>query len=563
MAVEESSELALSEAEKEKIMGDCYADPVLFCQTFLHDHFYRPVPWVHRGIMSILTGKTKFLLKYGQISKIMRNFVHQYDEENTRQIFHVFVNEVDAEEIESVETDNLPFAELSSQVDIKLDLGTFTLILMPRGASKTTIAGLAIPLYKLLYREDKFTLYVSKADRHSQGQLESVRRELVNNEVIKEIFGDLQPKRSDEERWSKEKFETRTGIAMQARGKGSAIRGVNHNNHRPSTIIVDDPQSREDVKSDVVREDDKKWAFAELTPARSRVVGTRGQLHCLATWLHKDCIAAVWSRDPRWTTVKLEVRDSDGDWIWPDYMGQVEYDAEKASFARAGLLADFYREYHNQEVVDGEQPFPPHFIQYDPNVFTEDMVCVTYADLATSAKRTADFSAIVTVGLSPKGIVGVLDCCLKRGMPEEDKLDEYFRQSVIWKSQIHGFEANAYQATFGQTLRAEMFRRGHYFEVIPVTHKTRKTDRIRGALRPRYAAGFVRHRVPFPELEVQLQDFRYDDSHDHDDGPDAVAAALVLLDPAAAMWAGVDPSEDQYEPIETDKYGKDDYIWAS
>jgi len=556
--------LSLSDAEKEKIMADCYADPALFCKTFLHDHFYREIPWVHRGIMSILTGKTKFLLKYGDLDKIVRNFIHETDEEHTRQIFHVFNGgeEVDVEKVKEIEA--LSSTGEGSRVEIKLDLGTFTLILMPRGASKTTIAGLAVPLYKLLYREDKFTLYVSKADRHSQGQLESVRRELVNNEVIREIFGDLQPKRSDEERWSKEKFETRTGIAMQARGKGSAIRGVNHNNRRPSTIIVDDPQSKDDCKSDIVREDDKRWAFAELTPARSRVVGTRGQIHCLATWLHRDCLAAIWSRDPRWTTVKLEVLDCDGDWIWPDYMDQAEYDAEKASFQRAGLLADFYREYHNQEVVEGEQPFPHSFIQYDPNVREEGMACVTYADLATSAKRTADFTAIVTVGLSPKGIVGVLDCCLQRGMSEEQKLEEYFGQSIRWKSQLHGFESNAYQAVFGETLRAEMFRRGHYFEVTPVQHKIRKIDRIRGALRPRYASGFVRHRVPFPELETQLEDFRYDDSHAHDDGPDAIAAALVLLDPAAAMWAGEDPTKDQYEPFEEDdEFGGSFINWAS
>jgi hypothetical protein len=558
--------VTLPESQIEKIMADCYADPVLFCQTFLHDHFYRPIPWVHRGILSILTGKTRFLLKYGDLDKIVRNFVHQYDEGNTRQIFHVFVDgkEVETDEVKELsESTSLGTGQLGPQIDVKLDLGTFTLILMPRGASKTTIAGLAVPLYKLLYQEDKFTLYVSKADRHSQGQLESVRKELVNNEVIREIFGDLKPKRSEEERWSKEKFETVTGIAMQARGKGSAIRGVNHNNIRPSTIIVDDPQSKDDCKSDIIREDDKKWAFAELTPARARVVGSRGQIHCLATWLHVDCLAAVWSRDPRWTTIKMEVVDADGDWIWPDYMDQEEYDAEKASFQRAGLLGDFYREYHNQEVVEGEQPFPSHFIQYDPNVHEENMVCATYADLATSAKRTADFTAICTVGLSPKGIVGVLDCHVARGMSEEEKVDEYFRQSLQWKSQIHGFESNAYQAVFGETLRGEMFRRGHYFEVEPVPHKTRKVDRILGALRPRYAAGFVRHRVPFPELETQLYDFRRDDSHLHDDGPDAVAAALVLLDPAAGFWAEKDPSEDQFEAIKTDEYGHKDFIWAS
>ena len=555
--------MGLSEQEKEKIMADCYVDPVLFCQTFLHDHFYREIPWVHRGLLSILTRRTQFLLKYHDLDKVIRNFV-QNDEHVTRQIFHVYV---DGKEVEAADLEEYSRKAVYPEgTEIKLDLGSFTEILMPRGSSKTTIAGLAVPLYKLLYEEDKFTLYVSKADRHSQGQLESVRKELVQNTVILEIFGDLKPLRSQEERWSKEKFETTTGIAMQARGKGSAIRGVNHNNHRPSTILVDDPQSKEDCRSDIIREEDKRWAFAELTPARSRVVGSRGGIIVLGTWLHRDCLVAVWSRDPRWTTVRLGIKDLGGDYIWPDYMDAKEEEEEKQSFALAGLLGDFYREYYNIEVIDDELPFKREFIQYEPNIPRGDMVCATFADLASSEKRTADFSAIVTVGLTKDGLIFLLDAWVERvGADEERKIDEYFRQQETWNSELCGFESIAYQAVFGTLLRAEMFRRGRYFEVVPVAHKTNKIQRIRAALRPRYAAGYVRHRMVFPEFETQLLDFRYDDSHRHDDGPDAMAAALVLIDPAAAMYSGTDLSVDEYEAMDDlyDGEPDDEYTWAS
>jgi len=551
--------MSFSEETKHQIREDCYTDPVLFAKTFLFEQFYRPIPWVHRGIFAILTGKANFLVKYGELGKIMKNFVHKYPDGTVRQVFHVYVY---GEEVTSDEVDKLvdtlraekdvPRRELVPGVEIKLDLGDFTLIMMPRGSSKTTIAGLAVPLYKLLYQEDKFTLYVSKADRHSQGQLQSVRKELVDNEIICDIFGDLKPGRSEEEQWSKEKFETKTGVAMQARGKGSAIRGVNHRNNRPSTIIVDDPQDLKDVKSDTMREDDKDWAFSELTPARARVVGTKGKMICLATWLHKQCLAAIWSRDPRWTSVIMGLKDRDGEYIWPDYMDEEGERVEKASYDRAGLLGQFYREYYNLEIIDDELPFKKSYIIYEPNLPDRDkMVCATFADLATGDKRTSDYSAIVTLGLDTNGIVWVLDAWVMRvGVREEVKIDEYFRQSITWKSELHGFESNAYQAVFGTLLRAEMFRRGHYFEVEPVTHKTRKIDRIRGALRPRYSSGFVRHRMPFEEYELQLQDFRLDDSHEHDDGPDAAAAALVLLDPAAAFFAQVDPSLDQFKSLD-------------
>ncbi len=551
--------MSLSSTERDKIMADCYADPVLFCKTFLFEKFYREIPWVHRGLLAVLTGKTKFLLKYPDLHKVMKNFVHETPEGQTRQVFHVFVNDME------VTADDVALLDLSmpsagTEVDIKLDLGTFTLILMPRGSSKTTIAGLAVPLYKLLYQEDKFTLYVSEGERHSQGQLESVRKEIVQNEIIHEIFGNLKPKRSEEEAWSKEKFETTTGVAMQARGKGSAIRGINHNNQRPTTILVDDPQSKKSVKSEMVREDDKKWAFAELLPARARVVGARGKIIALGTWLGKHSLVAIWSRDERFTTVKLGIKDIDGEYIWPDYMDAAEEKAEKASFAREGLTGDFYREYYNIEVIDEELPFQAKHIIYDAEIPEKGMAVATFADLASSEKRTADFSAICTVGITTGGTIWLLDAWVERvGVQEEVKVEEYFRQSLKWKTNIHGFEANAYQAVFGSLLRGEMFKRKHYFEIIPITHKTRKVDRIRGALRPRYASGHIRHRMPFMRLEQQLFDFRMDGSHDHDDGPDCFAAALVLLDPAAAYHADDDPANDQYESIPE---GDTDVYWA-
>ena len=558
-----------TEEYKEQVLSTCLKDPVEFCKTFLFDHFSRPVPWVHRGLFSILTERTDFLLKYGELSKIMANFVCEYgahEELTVRQIFHVIVDSVErsTDEVKKIEQGVdliIPKDVLSdsSRTQVKLDLGEFTLIMMPRGSSKTTIAGFAVPLYKVLYRLDRFSLYVSKAQTHTEAQLESIRKELTDNETIQAFFGDVRPKKSADERWSQEKFETSTCIAMQAKGKGSAIRGVHHKNKRPSVILVDDPQSREDVKSDTVREGDKKWAFGELTPARARVVGERGKIIVLGTWLHSDCLVAVWSRDPRFTTIKMAIQDSDGDYIWPDYMDAEQDRIEKESYARAGLLPQYYMEYHNKEIDDDQLPFPPRFIIYEPQLPPlEELICATCLDPATSKNRTADFSAVATLGIHQQtGRTWILDCWLKRGAEDEEKVEEYFRQSLLWHSMLHGLESNAAQAVYATLIKREMFKRGHYFEIEMIAHKARKVDRIRAALRPRYSAGYMRHRIKIPELEQQLFDFRYDDSHMHDDGPDVVAMCMVLLDPTAAFDAEKDPGEDQFKNKGEEGYDED------
>ena len=555
----------ISQEYREKVLADCYTDPVEFCKTFLHDHFDRPIPWVHRGLMAILTERTEFLLKYGNLSKIVDNFVHEYGEHEEikrRQIFHVFVdgverNVAELKEIEADENRCLILSD-SSRTQIKLDLGEFTLIMMPRGSSKTTIAGFAVPLYKVLYKLDTFSLYVSNAQTHTEAQLESIRKELSENEVIIEFFGDIRPKKSADQKWAQEKFETKTGIAMQAKGKGSAIRGVHHKNKRPSIILVDDPQDREDVKSDTVRDNDKKWAFAELTPARSRVVGSRGKIIVLGTWLHKECLVAIWSNDPRFTTVKIAIQDKDGDYIWPDYMDAEQDRIEKESFVRAGLLPSYYMEYHNREIDDDQLPFPSRFVLYEPPPPLEELTCATVLDPASSKARTADFAAIGTIGIHQStGRTWILDCWLKRGADDEEKMEEYFRQSMFWRSLLHGVESNGGQAAYGTLIRREMFQRGHYFELDMICHKTRKIDRVRAALRPRYAGGYMRHRIKIPELESQLLDFRYDDSHIHDDGPDVLAMCMVLLDPTAAFDAARDPGESHFHSKDEEGYDEE------
>jgi hypothetical protein len=549
----ETSRQTLSGDEREQLIGDCYENPVMFCQCFLGELFSRPIPWVHRGLMAILLEKANFLPRYGNLYKIVSNFVHEYEDKRVRQVFHVFMGgeELTLEEIKVIEdsSGNINPEDLP-RIEVKLDLGKFTLIEMPRGSSKTTIAGLAVPLHKILYREDKFTVYVSKADKHSQGQLESVRRQLTDNDLVLECFGDLRPRRSDDERWAQEKFETMTGIAMQAKGKGSAIRGINHNNVRPSTILVDDPQSKKDIKSETVRGDDIKWAFSELTPARAHIIGEEGKMIALGTNLGRGCLVSVWSKDPKWTVVKLGVKDKDGDFIWPDYMDEKKHDEEKESFARAGLLSEFYLEYYNEEVVEDEIPFPLKFIIHEPCDPSTLVAIATYADLATSEKRWGHYTAISTVGMTAKGMLWLLDIWMERTRDEERKAREYFRQSILWGTRFHGFESVAYQAVFGNTLKEMMFRVGHYFEITPVTHKSNKITRIMGALRPRYASGYIRHRVRFPLYETQLYEFREDDSHEFDDGPDSVAAAITLLDPVAAMAAGEDVGAEADESVE-------------
>ena len=116
---------------------------------------------------------------------------------------------------------------------------------------------------------------------------------------------------------------------------------------------------------------------------------------------------------------------------------------------------------------------------------------------------------------------------------------------VRWQCTHAGVEAIAYQKALIHLIKEEMFRKSRiygnaaYFECTPITYNNDKdkVTRVQGVLAPRYSAGYITHQHRFPDLEGQLEDWPLGKL----DGPDAIAMAVTLLDPAAgaAIPAGM------------------------
>ena len=78
MSGAQSNKRGFTEEERQAFIRKGYTrDPVWFLRTVFPDKFTSDIPWMHRGIIALLTGKTDFLLKYGELDKIVRHFVWQ------------------------------------------------------------------------------------------------------------------------------------------------------------------------------------------------------------------------------------------------------------------------------------------------------------------------------------------------------------------------------------------------------------------------------------------------------------------------------------------------------
>jgi len=515
-----------------------YQDPVWFCRYFLNHIFPDPIPWVHRGLLAILTGRCGFLPRYGELDKICSNFVYSPpdDPEATRHIFRI---------------------ERKGKPRLKMDLGRYTLVMMPRGFAKTTIAGVAVPIMETLYQDIKVGVYVSEAGPHARMQLNNVKRELSENFRIISIFGKLKPELSDSKKWTEEFFETKTGVAWGARGRGSQIRGFNHQGHRPDKIICDDLEDKESVATEAQREKTREWTYGDLLPALPEM-NPNATIVMLGTLLHPEALLETLAQDPLWTVVRFGCTDAQNDLLWPQNMSAEKLRIRKESYARAGQLHVFYMEYFNESRAPETQKFRKEYFHYGPVPADPVPVATSiYCDPAISKRDTADDSVIAVCSMCADGRIFLREAWGGRGISPRELVDKYFELAILYKCTHHGVESNAYQAALVHLLREEMFRKHHYFEVEPVTHSSRKSERILGILQPRFANGYIWFTQHFRKMETQLLDY-HPEADLHDDYPDALAGAIALLDPHAALAADQDPTADIYEPLESD-FGQ----WAS
>jgi hypothetical protein len=554
--------MRLSSGEIQQIALESFEDPVFFMRTFLPHWFYLPMPWVHRGMLAILSRQTDFLLKFGEeqwpkakgvwdergLKKIISHFTWKDDPSNPlskpRAIFQV---------------ERTKKGELAA---IHLSVSDRMLFIMPRGVSKTTLLN-GHNLREIARHEAPFMVYLSESATHSQTQLLNIKREIESNALYCSVFGEKKPERSDPEKWSQTMLQTTDGIVVTAQGRGGQVRGQNVGGRRPSDIILDDVEDTESVKTEEQRAKALNWLKSDVEQALPQIGNERGRIVMLGTILSADAMLPTLAKTPEWLSVVFGAIDPDGDMLWDHYMTREAYEKKKVSFARLRKGHLFNMEFMSTIKVDDEDAdFQERFFKYAPHTVDQfkelpgRAICV---DPAISEKKDSDYTAFAVVGMTESGQIHIQDIYLERGMTPRRQVDKYFELHFAYDCNKHGCETVAYQKALQHLIQEEMFRRGKtfgpraYFEIEPVVHgNLDKITRIRGILAPRYAAGYISHNQIFAEYESQLLDF----PNGKKDGPDAVAMAITLLDRYAAFAfdsENADPdklAKDQFLPID-------------
>lgn len=526
--------MSITSSERRQLWQRGYEDPVWFAM-FYFPHWVpvdmdpSKIPWVHKGMLALLTRRTAFLSKYSEdLPKIISNFTYMENgEEKCMFVLH-------------------------EDGQVELVLNKYTAVMIPRGYAKTTMCNIAT-LWNTVYEERKFSVYTSESGTHATTQLNSIKGELASNARLVEVFGTLKPERNDPLKWTDDFVQCTNGVTLAAKGRGAQIRGMNVGGQRPDNIILDDVEDAESVRTPEQRLKAREWLYGDVLPALPRNDPT-ATLSAFGTLLHDDALLMTLSRDPRFHTVRFGATDKQSDALWPEVMPLEKIEAERKAYAGMGMLGTFMKEYFSVIRDEDSAKFKKAYLRWAPLPPDEEIIGVGVAcDPAISDKVGADFFGLAIVAMLKGGRIWLLDVYLKRGVTPRQQVDLFFafyrKAQGFHANPRAGVEAIAYQAALVHLLREEMFREKLYFEIEEIRHgTTKKHDRVEGVLQPRYAAGYINHLESFHEYEAQLLDW----PNGKKDGPDVVAMAITLLDPYAA--AAADPSIDlaanEYEPLD-------------
>lgn len=331
----------------------------------------------------------------------------------------------------------------------------------------------------------------------------------------------------------------------------SVGRGAQISSRHCDLLVVDDIESAESVKSDIVRQAMREYWAREVAP----VLSPGGKFIVTGTRKHFDDLYAALIRDEAWHVIDAakSVFLDDGAPIWPDMWDINGLLARKKQLDATDLLA-WSQEYLNEPRPSETQMFYPE--KWPTYAKTpKELSYFQSWDLAISEKEYADYTVGFTIGVDEDNNVYVLE--RRKGHWDFNRqLSEIGDMGNRWAAggqlAAIGIESVAYQAAAVQeALRRTML------PIVPVTpqqadglHKAGAKDKVSRArlLEARAGAGKVYRPIHIDEDGKQRDPEWWSDfvteatffpAGAHDDQIDALNQAVKLAGAqvSAINWA--------------------------
>lgn len=303
-----------------------------------------------------------------------------------------------------------------------------------RGCGKSSAGTVALPLWLAFEFPHLFPFIILVAETRDAAieLIANIRYELEENDIIKLDYGDMSDGVSKQKEWTKSAVLLKNGVKILGLSRGQRIRGRRHREHRPSIVVVDDPEEIQKVDKKEYRDKTEKWIRGEVIPS---IEESRARLIVLGNILHTDAIMARLKNDELFTHRDYALfKDGDTEQVenctWrAKYPTQQAIENKKLEVRHTAWM----REYRLKVVPPDGQEVKEEWIQYytklpEPRDIydTQGRIARTInpiarsgygIDLAISKAQTADYTTMVG-GVVSEIIIPEADSYALDGLPK-------------------------------------------------------------------------------------------------------------------------------------------------
>lgn len=424
----------------------------------------------------------------------------------------------------------------------------FVAIAAPRSHAKSTVVTHSYTLACLLFRERDYAILVSETVAQSVQFLGDIKKELIDNEDLRELFGVGRLIKDTEDDLICE-MEDGHQFRVQAKGAEQKVRGLKWKAKRPNLIICDDLEGDECVQNKERRDKFKRWFNGALLPCRSdtgivRIVGTILHLDSLLEGLmperqlgasrqkflvNEPLIQTCSVRTP-WKSIKFRAHTDDfTEILWKSRWSKAKLIDERARYVGQGLGDVYSQEYLNVPLDESNTFFRRS--DFLPRREEDKKLNLNYyitADLAISQRERSDYSVFAVAGVDDQGRLHLVNVVRDR-LDAQQIVDTILTLQKLYKPLLFGVEAGTIQKSIGPFLNKEMLSTGIFVPLQlmkPSADKITRARSIQARMRAN-ACKFDTEAEWYADFESELMTFP---RGRHDDQVDAWAYMGLLLD---------------------------------
>lgn len=444
-------------------------------------------------------------------------------------------------------------------------------IAAPRRHAKSTAITLAYVLACVLFRNRSYVVIISDTTSQATQFLADVKKQLIDNEKIKELFQIRDFAEKDTEDDVIVTCQDGHQFRITAKGSEQKMRGLKWNNKRPDLIIGDDLENDEIVLNAERRDKFKRWFYGAVLPSLS----ANGVIRIVGTILHEDSflnnlMPSEWDkrtvtedlrvyrksiRRGEWLSVKYRAHTDDYTKIlWPQHYDKDYFVALRQDYMDRGIPDVYSQEILNIPIDESVAYFKRGDFIADKE--EDKKAHVNYyisADLAISQEETADYSVFLIAAVDENKILHIRNVIRER-LDGREIVDTILSLQKIYEPQAFGIEEMQVSKAIGPFLREEMIRTGIYVNLLPLKHggkdKIARARSIQARMRAR-SVKFDKTQEWYPIFEDELTKFPRSRK---DDQVDAFAYMGLMLDSLVEAPTQKElEDEEYYEQLRTSR----------